>query len=58
MKNSALKTSLSNRPEDAITNRIEFIKLYSIYDSIKTYAFSIRQTNISLKADLLLINNY
>ena len=30
MKNSALKTSLSNRPEDAIINRIELIKLYSI----------------------------
>lgn len=53
MNNSALKTSLSNRPEEVITYRIQFIKLYSIYDSIKTYAFSIRQTNISLRADLV-----
>ena len=53
MNNSALKTSLSNRPEDVITKRIELIKSYSIYESIKTYAFSIRQTNISLKADLV-----
>ena len=53
MNSSALKTSLSKRPEDVITKRIELIKSYSIYESIKTYAFSIRQTNISLKADLV-----